>query len=142
MDGIWQVLVPAMLGVVTAGITTTWRLRAERRVKKEEQLEALLSRYREPLANAAFDLQSRLYNIALMGFLPKYLGGHSHPEAVIRNTEYAIRSTQWLVAQFFGWTEILRSEVQFLDLGSLERNRRLVALQERVREAFATDRGV
>lgn len=76
-----------------------------------------------------------------MGFLPKYLSGYSHPDAVARNTEYAVRSTQWLVAQFFGWTEILRREVQFLDLGSLERNRKLVFLQERVREAFATDRG-
>jgi hypothetical protein len=47
--------------------------RRRQQASKEELLEQVMSRYREPLLRAAFDLQSRLYNIAKQSFLSRYL---------------------------------------------------------------------
>ena len=38
---------------------------------------------------------------------------------------YAERSTLWLFGQYLGWIEILRREVQFLDLGDITQTREL-----------------
>ena len=41
-----------------------------------------------------------------------------------------------MVAEYLGWVEILRREVQFLDLGDLELNRRLSELLVNINKAF------
>jgi hypothetical protein len=49
------------------------RLEEERAAKtKAELLSELMARYRDPLLQAAFDLQSRIYNIVEQGFLQTY----------------------------------------------------------------------
>jgi hypothetical protein len=45
-----------------------------------------------------------------------------------------------VLAQFFGWVEALRVDVQFLDLGQLERSRQLRDHLDAVRQVLATDR--
>jgi hypothetical protein len=45
--------------------------RREAMADAELQAERVLARYREPLAAAAFDVQSRLYNLLAMDFLDK-----------------------------------------------------------------------
>jgi hypothetical protein len=102
----------------------------KRRHDKEAHISELLARYRDPLLGAAFDLQSRLYNIVRLDFLEDYFGSD---DPAVR--AYARDSTLWLIGQYLGWTEILRREVQFLDLGEVSENRRL----HRVMQAFATD---
>ena len=62
----------------------------------------VLTRYREPLAAAAFDLQSRLYNILRLDFFGRFGGAH------VRSEE-ALRTTLFRLAQYFGWTKILPS---------------------------------
>ena len=76
--------------------------------KHEREGEVLLSRYREPLTAAAFDLQSRLYNIVERDFLEAYVRPGSERE------EEAITSTLFRFAQYFGWTEIVRQDINFL----------------------------
>jgi len=93
--------------------------------------ELLLARYSEPLARAAFDLQSRLYNILRMDFL----------QAFYTRKSYAETSTLWLIGQYLAWVEILRREVQVLDVGD---SRQTADLQRRlfaVTDAFASDAG-
>lgn len=101
---------------------------------KEELLAQNVSRYREPLVRAAFDLQSRLYNIVRQDFL-RYLRAGQPAEK-----EYACLSTVFLLAQYLGWEEILRRGIQFLDLGDVERNRRLAERFERITNVLSTDR--
>jgi hypothetical protein len=69
---------------------------------KAEQAAELLDTYRLPVARACFDLQSRIYNIH-QGF-----GGRRDPD-------YFRLNTMFLIAEFFGWLEIVRQEIQFLD---------------------------
>jgi hypothetical protein len=92
----------------------------------------VLACYREPLAVAAFDLQSRLYNILRLDFFGKFGGSHA------RN-EIALRTTLFRLAQYFGWTEILRREIQFLSFPEADHTRRVANLQSQIAKAFLSD---
>lgn len=120
-------LVTGALLAVLAGVL-------KRRHDRETHIAELLSRYRDPLLSAAFDLQSRLYNIVRRDFLEEYFDS-TDPDA----HAYARDSTLWVIGQYLGWTEILRREVQFLDLGEASENRRLQARLQRIAQAFAVD---
>jgi hypothetical protein len=105
------------------------RLEEERRAKTKAELVAeLMARYRDPLLQAAFDLQSRIYNIVEQGFLQThYCNGTDSTK------EYARENTLYVLADYLGWVEILRREVRFLNLGEEVANRawteRLVAVR-------------
>jgi hypothetical protein len=113
--------------------------------QRKEKLEALVSRYRDPLLLAAVDLQSRLYNIIRQDFL-----AYLH-DAVVDSThgdgydsdgadrDYVRDNTVFVLAQFFGWVEALRVDVQFLDLGDVEQSRDLRLRLDAVRTVLADD---
>jgi hypothetical protein len=101
-------------------------------IDRDLRAEEVLTRYREPLAAAAFDLQSRLYNILRMNFFDKY--GEGHPRA-----EEALRTTLFRLAQYFGWTEILRRDIQFLSFPEDDATRRVAQLQSKISKRFLTD---
>ncbi|MGW8395855.1 hypothetical protein ACWGLP_04025 [Streptomyces lydicus] len=99
---------------------------------KEDDDAEITSRYREPLLQAAFDLQSRLYNIVALGFFDRH-----HESSDPEEWQYARDSTLFRLGQYFGWAEILRRDIQYLDLGSAERTRELTTLLDTVSHAFA-----
>lgn len=101
---------------------------------KEEQAAELRARYRDPLLGAAFDLQSRLYNIVAKDFLVRYCGEQDQTSRT-----YAVENTLYVLAEYLGWVEIVRREIRFLDLGEETANRQWVTTLERVRDAFARD---
>jgi hypothetical protein len=89
------------------------RLEAEQHARtKAEQLDELMDRYRDPLLQASFDLQSRIYNIAEQEFLARY-----YTNGTEATREYARENTLYVLAEYLGWVEILRREVRFLELG-------------------------
>jgi hypothetical protein len=96
--------------------------------------EDVLARYREPLAAAAFDLQSRCYNILRLGFLEKFGAGHE------RFGE-AQTTTLFRFAQYFGWTEILRRDIQFLSFPEADDTRRVARLQGSITRRLASSEG-
>jgi hypothetical protein len=102
--------------LVTAFVGPAWKSRLDRRRAVRE----VVDRYSRPLLAVAFDLQSRLYNIARLGFLTEAWGGDDESRRA-----YAEHSTLWLFGQYLGWIEILRREVQFLDLGDITQTREL-----------------
>jgi hypothetical protein len=108
--------------------------RREAIIDRDIAAEAVLARYREPLAAAAFDLQSRLYNILKMDFFGLY--GEGHPRA-----EDALRTTVFRMAQYFGWTEILRREIQFLNFPEDDATREVARLQAEISNRFLTHQG-
>ena len=87
---------------------------------KSEQLQSIMKRYRDPLLRSAFELQSRFFNILKQNLLWVYLINGTTQER-----EYTIQSTLFVIAQYFGWIEILRRDIQFLDLGNVKENREL-----------------
>jgi hypothetical protein len=123
-------------GLSLLGVRST--LRAQERTdqrSRADEADRILRKYRDPLARSAFDLQSRLYNIAANDFLGKYRVRGSQAEQV-----YAVESTLYVIAEHLGWVEILRREVQFLDLGDIERNRLLTTHLARVAAILMSER--
>lgn len=101
-------------------------------IDQQMNAEDVLSRYREPLAAAAFDLQSRLYNILKMDFFRK------HGEGTDRSEE-AIYTTLFRLAQYLGWTEILRRDVQFLNFPEATDTQHVTQLQLQISRCLLTD---
>jgi hypothetical protein len=75
----------------------------ERRSEQKSALEAA-SRVYEPLAQAAAELQSRIYNIVNTGWAALVERYQSHGD-------YAETSTAFLFAHYFGWIEARRQAV-------------------------------
>lgn len=100
---------------------------------KEERAAELRARYRDPLLGAIFDLQSRLYNIVAKDFLVRYM---AQGEGL---REYAIDNTLHVIAEYLTWVDIIRREIQFLDLGEEAANRMWLDAFEGVRDILARD---
>jgi hypothetical protein len=94
---------------------------------RKAETEQLARKFREPLAHAAYDLQSRMFNIVRIGFLDLYLkNGNS------RTRVYAVKNTLFLIAQYFAWTELVRREIRYIDSGTDEETRRLARLRDQI----------
>jgi len=106
--------------------------RREVLIDRDLRAEDVLARYREPLAVAAFDLQSRLFNILRLDFFGLFGGEHERSEA-------AVRTTLFRLAQYFGWTEILRRDIQFLSFPEADDTRRVAHLQSEIAKRFLSD---
>jgi hypothetical protein len=83
----------------------TWR--REQKVERDK----LLSQFRAPAIRAVSELQGRVYSI-LKGNNYAYLKS-------IKNEEYFVTSTAFLLAALFAWVEILRQKVGALDYAEL-----------------------
>ena len=93
------------------------------------------ARYRDPLLGASFDLQSRLYNLVAQDLLVHYGAGKDESSRT-----YAVDNTLYVLAEYLGWVEIIRREIQFLDLGEQAANERWVDALNAVRDVFASHR--
>jgi hypothetical protein len=100
---------------------------AEQRAEadRKAETEQLARKFREPLAHAAYDLQSRIFNIVKIGFLDLYLKNGN-----TRTQLYAAKNTLFLIAQYFAWTELVRREIRYIDSGTDEETRRLARLRD------------
>ncbi len=119
--------------------------RLDRQIDLQRQQYEVVQRYREPLARAANELQSRLWNIHRGRFLGRYgpQSRRDRPPATTSGepplSDYAITSTVWLVGQYLCWVELLRREAQFLHLERQDETLRLQALLNDLVHAFSTD---
>lgn len=143
----------AFVASVCTGIGTVWssRRNAERsnenaraikaveidydKLKSSLQRQKEVAVYTEPLARAAYDLQSRLWNILRGGFLHAYLANGTE-----QTREYAVNNTVYLLAQYLCWMEIARRELQFIDLGEDEKTRLLLATQDKIYRLWGTSK--
>lgn len=76
---------------------------ASRQIQDEQQLG--LSEFHQPLLRAAFDLQSRFYNIVEGHFLRIYYRNSDFKQYAVANTCYAI-------GEYLGWVELLHRSGQ------------------------------
>ena len=129
----WLATIVAVLISTTGALVS---VTISRRAAREERLSAaeeLAKKFREPLLQAAYNLETRIYNIVEQDFFGKFLGTDStDPER-----EYAVLHTMHTFAQYFCWAEIVRRESQFSDPRSDQISRAWAAGMEAVREIFA-----
>jgi hypothetical protein len=112
-----------------------------RRTKAEEHQKEM-SYYREPLVRSAYELQSRLYNILVQHLLQIYFTGQDSND---RTRSYVVNHTAFVISQYLCWTEIVRRDIQYIDLGrndsaSTDRTRNLTKLQNSISDTFLDDR--
>src|SRR5271165_1275842 len=138
-------LVSSVVAIVAAGIAVWGQLRVKRleaqlalqkaKADRQAEIEQTASRFREPLGRAAYELQSRIFNVIHGDFLTTYLEGGDG-----RTRSYAINHTLFVTAQYFAWTELIRREIQFIDLGADEETRQLAQLQHKIYSNWQTDK--
>ena len=103
------------------------------RFKAATQKQSEISRFSEPLARSAYDLQSRLYNILKQGLVEAYLVRGND-----REKSYVTNNTVFLVGQYLCWTELDRREIQYIDLGESSKTRELLRLQDTIYALWGT----
>ncbi|WP_369253852.1 hypothetical protein [Streptomyces sp. R35] len=129
----------ALVGAATTAVLGYW---TQRRLRLLEQRN-LMDSYGASLAWAAYDLQARLYNILhghevdlspgpSRGFMTSF-----HLLGTPEEREYVRRSTVFVLAEYLGWVEILRRDIQFLDLGQSRANQRAVTMISSVGTALS-----
>ncbi len=128
----------SLLGAVISGAFAITAIVINRRSAVRDRAalaDEMAMRYRFPLLRAAFDLQTRLYNIGAMNFLGRYLGGKDSPP---ERREYAISNTLYLIAQYLCYSEIIRRGMLLLDPVDRKRQRELMNAMEAVRDTLST----
>jgi len=122
-------------GTIWSSIRNARHSEAIERLKIEHQVAAQRREpdFREPLARAAYDLQSLLYNILRQNLIDIYLVKGND-----REKTYVTNNTTFLIGQYLCWREIVRREVYFIDLWIDER-RDLLGLQDTIDTLWETD---
>jgi hypothetical protein len=122
----------ALAGSVFSTIVTVFGAPA---LQARHDAKRVIDSYREPLIAASYELQSRLYNILQLKFVEKYICDNE-----IGRRNAAIASTSYVIAQFFGWREIIRREVQYLRLSRDRQTREIGQLLRDISETFLSDK--
>jgi hypothetical protein len=127
----------ASVGLSSYAAIRTTRMQNELETRRDrdsraDAIKEVMARYRNPLLRSAIDLQGRLCSIVENGFMTRHLSSND-PEW----QEYGTVSTLFRLAEYFGWVEILRRGVQFLDLGNEERSQELAELLQEISLGFA-----
>jgi hypothetical protein len=94
---------------------------------RTDEANRVIARYRDPLLRSAYDLQSRIYNIYRPG---GFTGG--------RDPEYFRLNTLFLFAEFLAWLEVIRREIQFLDLGAVQETKIISRALQQIQHELAT----
>jgi hypothetical protein len=109
--------------------------RYERREKDEERrsgARAALDRYRGPLLSAAWELGDRLDNIQHRSFLV-------YVDVARGRAEQAKLSSLFRIAQYLGWREVVRTELQLLRFENEPDTQRVASLMGDILVVFAGD---
>jgi hypothetical protein len=98
-----SVVVSGFFTVRTQRLSHQFDREREQRAEEQSAIKAA-ERVYEPLAQAAAELQSRIYNIVETGWIGMQQRYASHGD-------YAVASTAFLFAHYFGWIEARRQAV-------------------------------
>jgi hypothetical protein len=98
-----SVVLAGLFSIRTARLGHQLEEERERRHQEQSAIKAA-ERVYEPLAQAAAELQSRIFNIVETGWVPLMKRYESHGD-------YAVTSTAFLFAHYFGWIEARRQAV-------------------------------
>ena len=126
-------VITALISVAGAMISL-WFSRHAAQHDRVVAAEALAVKFREPLIQAAFNLETRLYNILEQDFLQRFLLSG----VADQDRDYAEDNTLYVLGQYFCWVEIIRRESQYLDPRDRARNRVVSQHLEEIRDVFAT----
>jgi hypothetical protein len=128
-------IVIALIALVGSAFSTIVTVFGAPALQARHDARRVLDNYREPLLAASYELQSRLYNILQLKFVESYISNDT-----LGKRSPAIESTLYVFAQYFGWREIIRQEVQYLRFSKDRQTREIDHLLQTIGEAFLSDK--
>jgi hypothetical protein len=131
MDPALFIALIALAGSIFSTVATVW---GTHMLQARREARTVLERHRDPLLAAAYELQARLHTILCHRFTEEYVLGDKAGKQ-----EAALESTLYVFAQFFGWREIIRREIQFLRFLKDKETREVGQLLRDIGETFLTD---
>ncbi len=124
-------IVIALIALAGSIISTSVTVFGVSALQTRKDARKVLDLYSEPLLSAAYELQARLYNILQLRFVETYITAARADKRAV-----AIDSTLYVFAQFLGWREIIRREVQYLRFSRYRRTRETGRLLAEIDDAF------
>jgi hypothetical protein len=130
-------IVIALIALAGSLLTTVATVFGTPHLQARREATVVLETYRGPLLEAAYELQSRLYNTlsADKRFADAYLADNSRGKQ-----EAARLTTAYVFAQYFGWREIIRRRIQYLRFRRNSDTQKTSELLVEIEEAFLTDK--
>ncbi|MDW1630952.1 hypothetical protein R7O13_23210 [Vibrio sp. Y176] len=102
------------------------------------ELEMIMQNYKAPLLHAAYELQSRIYNLVSNRVIDLYfvkeIGDGSEKNYLINNTVFVI-------AQYFAWIEIIKREIQFIEMDAPSKTKEFSKINDKMIGLWHGDRG-
>jgi hypothetical protein len=127
-------IVIALIALAGSILSTVVTVFAPPALQARRESSKVLATYRDPLLGAAYELQARLHNILTNQFVEKYLVGNKADKQ-----DAAMQSTLYVFAQYFGWGEVIRREVQLLRFSSSAETREVGRILRDIIETFLTE---
>jgi hypothetical protein len=112
---IWLLLSALLGGVIGASIKFVFDYLLPENLKSRKELLEIKSKYAVPIFHSAVQLRKRLDNIVKLIKLIEEEDGWLDKDD---SDDYYFLSTIYITAQFFGWIQVLRHTVIYLDLSS------------------------
>lgn len=125
------IAVVSLIGSIAAAGFAGWISFYIDQVKRRSEAKALVHKYRDPLVQAAYDLQSRLFGIVQLNLL-RY-------NDVEEKRGLVHVYTAFLVGQYLSWVYILRRQVQFVRFSTDKNNKQLDLILVAVTNEFSLD---
>lgn len=133
LDKILTVIFSGVLSAVISLLLFRYKEQEKISIETQRKRNSVLNKYREFICSAAFELQSRLYNVLAADFL--YYADHKDP-SYVENVRFY---TAFLFGQFFGWKEILRKEMHYLNFREGVEETLLLEKLDAVENYFSSD---
>jgi hypothetical protein len=114
--------------------------------QRQAEAERLAARYAKPLLQAAYELEGRLESIldekrnGRLWLWPNWQPDPSNVELPPVTFDYYLKSTLYLIGQFFAWIDIMKKEEIFLPLSDRAVNQEFQTLLEDCIKAFSDSR--
>ena len=93
------------------------------------KLQEIMNNYKGPLIHSAYELQSRIYNLVANRIIKLYFVDQRGDGS---ERDYIIKNTVFVIAQYYAWTEIIRREIQFIELDNPEATKEFSQIQDSI----------
>jgi hypothetical protein len=138
MDGqVFAALVAGLVALIVAIATGVFSARNSIQIEKlktKAEAEQRTSHYSHPLARSAYELKNRFSNILFSNFM-----GRWHANGSPQNKKYAIENTAFVTAQFLCWSEIVRRDIQYLDMQEIVATRKIGLTRAAIAQIWRND---
>lgn len=131
---LWLLLSSILGGVIGASARFVFDVILPQQLQQKRQVIAVKRKYRTPILLAAEELRRRLENMIQHIDAIESQGWLSDRDP----PGYYYPSTLYVVGQFFGWLQILRRTVVYLDFTTTKETRQFEGFLEAIEDAFSS----